>query len=594
MSRSTKRAIWFRFMVWQARRMNHRTFLMIISVVIGILSGISAIILKNAVHFIQELLISSAPIYRENFLYFALPAIGILLAIFFVKYVIKDHVEHGVPSILYAISRSNGIIRRHNMFSSIVTSALTVGFGGSVGLEGPTLATGAAVGSSLGQYLRLSYKDLILMMTLACAGAMAAIFKSPIAAIVFAVEVLMIDLTMASLIPLLIASVTALLTSYFFLGNAVLYPFEVTEAFYYKQIPYYLILGVFTGFISVYFTRMYIRIEKYFKRISSWWLRWISGGMILGMLIFFFPALYGEGYEAVNTCMKGDYSPLFNGSPFYEFQDSIWVVFLLFILVLFFKVVATATTFGAGGVGGIFAPSLFMGVIAGLFFAEMVNYSGLTLLSGSNFAMVGMSGVIAGVLHAPLTGIFLIAEITGGYDLIIPLMLVSTISYATTRMFVSNSVYTYQLAARGELITHDKDKTAMSLLRVNDLIETDFRTIGPDARLRNLIQVISESARNIYPVVDENNRFFGFVRLDDVRHIMFKQELYDQVIVKDIMVRPDTFVSPDDSMETVVEKFAHYDKYNLPVLLNGIYIGFVSRANVFRNYREIVRKFSED
>jgi len=581
-------------MVWQARRMNHRTFLMIISVVIGILSGISAIILKNAVHFIQELLISSAPIYRENFLYFALPAIGILLAIFFVKYVIKDHVEHGVPSILYAISRSNGIIRRHNMFSSIVTSALTVGFGGSVGLEGPTLATGAAVGSSLGQYLRLSYKDLILMMTLACAGAMAAIFKSPIAAIVFAVEVLMIDLTMASLIPLLIASVTALLTSYFFLGNAVLYPFEVTEAFYYKQIPYYLILGVFTGFISVYFTRMYIRIEKYFKRISSWWLRWISGGMILGMLIFFFPALYGEGYEAVNTCMKGDYSPLFNGSPFYEFQDSIWVVFLLFILVLFFRVVATATTFGGGGVGGIFAPSLFMGVIAGLFFAEMVNYSGLTLLSGSNFAMVGMSGVIAGVLHAPLTGIFLIAEITGGYDLIIPLMLVSTISYATTRMFVSNSVYTYQLAARGELITHDKDKTAMSLLRVNDLIETDFRTIGPDARLRNLIQVISESARNIYPVVDENNRFFGFVRLDDVRHIMFKQELYDQVIVKDIMVRPDTFVSPDDSMETVVEKFAHYDKYNLPVLLNGIYIGFVSRANVFRNYREIVRKFSED
>ncbi|MBP6872834.1 MAG: chloride channel protein [Bacteroidales bacterium] len=594
MSRSTKRAIWFRFMVWQARRMNHRTFLMIISVVIGILSGISAIILKNAVHFIQELLISSAPIYRENFLYFALPAIGILLAIFFVKYVIKDHVEHGVPSILYAISRSNGIIRRHNMFSSIVTSALTVGFGGSVGLEGPTLATGAAVGSNLGQYLRLSYKDLILMMTLACAGAMAAIFKSPIAAIVFAVEVLMIDLTMASLIPLLIASVTALLTSYFFLGNAVLYPFEVSEAFYYKHIPYYLLLGVFTGFISVYFTRMYIRIEKYFKRISNWWLRWISGGMILGMLIFFFPALYGEGYEAVNTCMKGDYSPLFNGSPFYEFQDSIWVVFLLFILVLFFKVVATATTFGAGGVGGIFAPSLFMGVIAGLFFAEMVNYSGLTLLSGSNFAMVGMSGVIAGVLHAPLTGIFLIAEITGGYDLIIPLMLVSTISYATTRMFVSNSVYTYQLAARGELITHDKDKTAMSLLRVNDLIETDFRTIGPDARLRDLIQVISESARNIYPVVDENNRFFGFVRLDDVRHIMFKQELYDQVIVKDIMVRPDTFVSPDDSMETVVEKFAHYDKYNLPVLLNGIYIGFVSRANVFRNYREIVRKFSED
>jgi chloride channel protein, CIC family len=594
MTSKIRSGIWLRFMVWQAKRMNHRTFLMIISVVIGILSGISAIVLKNSVHFIRKMLISSAPVYQENFLYFALPAIGILLAILFVRYIIKDHVEHGVPGILYAISKSGGIIKRHNMFSSIVTSALTVGFGGSVGLEGPTLATGAAVGSNLGQYLRLSYKDLILMMTLACAGAMAAIFKSPIAAIVFAVEVLMIDLTMASLIPLLIASVTALLTSYFFLGNAVLYPFKVNDAFYFDHIPYYLLLGVFTGFVSVYFTRIYIRIEKYFKRISTWWIRWLTGGMILGVLIFLFPALYGEGYEAVNTCMKGDYSPLFNGSPFYEYQDSIWIVFMLFLLVLFFKVIATATTFGAGGVGGIFAPALFMGVFAGLFFAEIINFSGLTLLSGSNFAMVGMSGVIAGVLHAPLTGIFLIAEITGGYDLIVPLMLVSTISYATTRMFVSNSVYTYQMAARGELLTHDKDKNAMSMLKIDDLVETDFRTIDPEAKLQDLIRIISESSRNIYPVVDENNTFYGFVRLDDIRHIIFKPEFYDKVIVKNIMVKPDTFVSPYDSMETVAEKFAHYDKYNLPVLLEGKYIGFVSRANVFRNYREIVRKFSDD
>jgi chloride channel protein, CIC family len=590
----SRRGIWFRFMVWQAKRMNHRTFLMIISVVIGILSGISAVILKNAVRFIRELLISSSPVYQENFLYFALPAIGILLSILFVKYVIKDRVDHGVPSILYAISRNHGIIKKHNMFSSIVTSALTVGFGGSVGLEGPTLATGAAIGSNLGQYLRLSYKDLILMMTLACAGAMAAIFKSPIAAIVFAVEVLMIDLTMASLIPLLIASVTAVLTSYFFLGKAVLYPFEITDAFYFHHIPYYLLLGVMTGLVSVYFTKMYIRIEKYFKRIDKWWVRWVSGGAILGMLIFFFPSLYGEGYEAVNTCMKGDYSPLFNGSPFYEFQDSIWVVFLLFFLVLFFKVVATATTFGAGGVGGIFAPSLFMGVLTGLFFAEVVNNTGLTILPGPNFAMVGMSGIIAGVLHAPLTGIFLIAEITGGYDLIVPLMLVSTISYATTRMFVHNSVYTWQLADRGELFTHHKDKTVMSMLNVESLIETDFIIIHPEAKLRELIRVISESKRNIFPVVDQENIFHGFIRLDDVRHIMFKPELYDTVIVNSLMVTPATFVSPDDSMETVAAKFSDYDKYNLPVLLDGKYIGFVSRANVFSTYREMVRKFSED
>lgn len=567
---------------------------MIISVVIGILSGISAIILKNAVRLIRELLISSAPIYHENFLYFALPAIGILLSILFIRYVIKDHVEHGIPSILYSISRNHGIIKKHNMFSSIVTSALTVGFGGSVGLEGPTLATGAAVGSNIGQYLRLSYKDLILMMTLACAGAMAAIFKSPIAAIVFAVEVLMIDLTMASLIPLLIASVTAVLTSYFFLGNAVLYPFEITDAFYFRHIPYYLLLGVMTGLVSVYFTRMYIQVEKSFKKIDKWWVRWITGGAVLGMLIFFFPALYGEGYEAVNTFMKGDYSPLFNGSPFYDFQDSIWIVFLLFILVLFFKVVATATTFGAGGVGGIFAPSLFMGVIAGLFFAEAVNATGLTILPGANFAMVGMSGIIAGVLHAPLTGIFLIAEITGGYDLIVPIMLVSTISYATTRMFVRNSVYTYQLAARGELFTHDKDKTVMSILKVEDLLETDFMTIHPEAKLKDLIRLISESRRNIFPVVDDDQVFFGFVRLDDIRNIMFKPELYDSVIVKTLMVKPDVHVSPDDSMEIVAEKFSNYDKYNLPVLKDGKYVGFVSRANVFSTYREMVRKFSED
>lgn len=590
----TRRGIWFRFMVWQAKRMNHRTFLMIISVVVGILSGTSAVILKNAVRFIRELLISSAPVYQENFLYFALPAIGILLSILFVKYIIKDRVDHGVPSILYAISRNNGIIKKHNMFSSIVTSALTVGFGGSVGLEGPTLATGAAVGSNIGQYLRLTYKDLVLMMTLACAGAMAAIFKSPIAAIVFAVEVLMIDLTMASLIPLLIASVTAVLTSYFFLGNAVLYPFEIADAFYFKHIPYYLLLGVLTGMVSVYFTKMYIRVEKYFKHIEKWWIRWLSGGIVLGMLIFFFPALYGEGYESVNTFMKGDYSPLFNGSPFYQFQDSIWVVFLLFILVLFFKVIATATTFGAGGVGGIFAPALFMGVIAGLFFAEIVNYTGLTILPGSNFAMVGMSGIIAGVLHAPLTGIFLIAEITGGYDLIVPLMLVSTLSYATTKMFVNNSVYTHQLADRGELFTHDKDKTVMSMLRVENLVETNFRTIHPEAKLRELIQVISESSRNIYPVVDEENIFHGFIRLDDIRHIIFKPELYDTVIVNSLMVTPATFVSPEDTMEMVAVKFADYDKYNLPVLQDGKYVGFVSRANVFSTYREMVRKFSED
>lgn len=589
-----KQSLWLRFILWQARKKNHRTYILVISAIVGVLSGVAAVVLKNAVRFMRELLTSGAPLYEGNLLYFALPAIGILLAILYIRYVIKDVVGHGVPSVLYAVSRTNGIIKRHNMFSSIITSALTVGFGGSVGLEGPTLATGAAVGSGIGQTLRLSYKELVLMMTLACAGAMAAIFKSPIAAIVFALEVIMIDLTMASLIPLLIATVSAVLTSYFFLGNAVLYPFEITTAFYLRHLPYYLLLGVLTGLLSVYFTRVYIRIEKAFKKVRKWQVRWLIGGAVLGVLIYLFPSLYGEGYEAVNECLSGDYSPLFNGSPFYHLQEKMWMVFLLFALVLIFKVVATATTFGAGGVGGIFAPALFMGVFAGLFFAELVNYTGLTHLPGPNFAMVGMSGLIAGVLHAPLTGIFLIAEITGGYELIVPLMIVATLSYATTKIFVANSVYTYQLAQRGELLTHHKDKNVLSLLKVEKLIEKDFITIPPEATLRDLIKVVSESSRNIYPVVDAENYFHGFVRMDDIRHIMFKPELYDQFNVTQLMVTPATSVSPDDSMETVVQKFTDYDKYNLPVLKDGKYVGFISRANVFGTYRQMIRQFSED
>jgi CIC family chloride channel protein len=296
----------------------------------------------------------------------------------------------------------------------------------------------------------------------------------------------------------------------------------------------------------------------------------------------------------VNSCLGGDYSPLFNHSPFYEFQDSFGVVFILFFLVLFFKVIASAVTFGAGGIGGIFAPSLFLGVFAGLFFSELINYTEITILPSSNFAMVGMSGLIAGVLHAPLTGIFLIAEITSGYDLIIPLMIVSTISYATAKIFVKESIYTYQLAQKGDLFTHHKDKTVMAMMKVEPLIERDFVKVHPEAKLRDLIKIISESNRNIFPVVDGENNFQGFIRLDDIRSIMFKPELYDQVVVTSIMVNPAIHVDPDDSMEVVAQKFMEYDKYNLPVLKEGKYIGFISRASVFGKYRELVRQFSED
>jgi len=589
-----KQDIWLRFMVWQAKKLNHRTFIRLAAVVIGILSGVAAVLIKNGVALMNRLATGSADLTHENFLYFALPAIGILLAVLFIRFVVKDPVGHGVPSILYAISRNNGIIKRHNTFSTIITSTLTVGFGGSAGLEGPSVFTGAAIGSNVAQALRLGYKDMVLLMALACSGALAAIFKSPIAAIIFSMEVIMIDLTMASLIPLLIASVTAVLTSYFFLGSAVLYPFEVQQVLLMKHIPYYILLGVFAGLVSVYFSRIFVFIENLFRKIKRWWVRWLLGGIILGILVFSFPSLFGEGYEAINSCLEGDYSSLFNQSPFYIFKDNISWIFIMFILILLFKVIATAVTFGAGGVGGIFAPSLFMGVFTGLLFAEVVKFMGYSDLPEANFAMAGMGGLMAGVLHAPLTGIFMVAEITGGYGQMIPLMIVCTLSYATVKLFLPHSVYTYQLAKKGQLFTHNKDHSVMKMLRLDKLIETDFHTIDSEATLRDLVKAISESKRNIFPVVDKVNNFKGFIRMDDIRHIIFRPELYDQVKVKELMVMPATFVEPDDSVEQVAQKFRDYDKYNLPVLRGGKYVGFVSRANVFATYRDVVREFSEE
>lgn len=583
-----------RFLIWRLRHISDKQFMMILAVIIGILGGISAVIIKNSVHLIKELLTSDFPFNYQNYLYFAYPAVGIFLALVYIKFILKQHVGHGIPSVLHAISKTNGVIKRHNIFSSVITSTFTVGFGGSVGLEGPTVATGASIGSNLGQLLHLNYKQIMTLLALACAAAMAAIFKSPIAAVVFAVEVIMIDLTTASIVPLLISSVTAVITSYFFLGQAVLYPFEIEDAFVIKDSPYYILLGVFTGFVSVYFTRMYMFVEVQFLRIKSWWNRFIIGGIILGVLIFFFPALYGEGYEAVNSALNGDISSLFNNSPFYALKDNIYYVFLLFILIIFFKVIATTVTFTAGGVGGIFAPTLFTGVFTGLFIAKLINHFEIAAISEPNFALVGMGGLIAGVLHAPLTGIFLIAEITSGYELFVPLMLTATISYATTKLFTPNSVYTHQLAKRGELLTHHKDKAILSMMKVDKLIETNFITIEPDAKLRDIVNVISKSSRNLFPVVDLERNFKGLIRLDDIRDIMFKPEYYDKVSVRQLMIMPVVMVDPDDTMEVVAKKFQSSGKFNLVVVKNGKYQGFLSRAKVFSRYRHILKQFSED
>ncbi len=588
-----KASVITRFVVWRLKNLGDRQFILILSALIGLGVGLVAVVIKNLVHFIQLLLTGTMSSVHHNLYFFALPFAGILLTILFVRYINRQPVGHGIPSVLYSISKNNGIIPRHNLFSSVVSSALTVGFGGSVGLEGPTVATGAAVGSNVGRALRMDQRQVILLLGCACAGAMSSIFKAPIAAIVFALEVIMLDLTMSSLVPLLIASLTAALTSYLFLGQNVLYTFENTAPFMMEDIPYYLILGVLAGLVSVYFTKMYMKITEAFEKIKGVYKRLLLGGLILGILIFLLPSLYGEGYEPINKCLNGDYSYLFDNTLYESLSNNIFAVVFFFLMVVLLKVVATSLTFASGGVGGIFAPSLFIGSNLGLLFATVLNTLGVEI-SRSNFALVGMGGLIAGVIHAPLTAIFLIAEITAGYQLFMPLMIVATVSYTTTRLFVSNSVYTIQLAKRGELMTHHKDRTVLLMMRVEDLIETDFNIIHPNATLGDLVRVITRAHRNIFPVVDGEGNFHGIVKLDDIRDLMFDHEQYDSIFVRDLMFMPRFTISKHESMEEVARKFQVSGRFNIAVLDDGKYLGFVSRAKLFSVYREKLKYLSEE
>ena len=567
---------------------------MLLSVVVGIAAGFGAVIIKQSVGYIEDLLTEGFSDDIHNYSYFIYPGIGLFIVVLFQKFILKKPVGHGIPNVLYAISKNSSLIKAYQMVASIITSSITVGFGGSVGLEGPTVSTGAAIGSNIGRVLRLDYRRITLLVACASAGAMSAIFKAPIAAIIFALEVLMLDLTMAALAPLLISSVTAALVSYVFMGKYTVYNFQVIEQFNMANIPFYIILGILAGFISLSFTGIYNFVEDIFDKIKAWYAKLILGVAILGVLLFFLPSLYGEGYDVVSSSLRGDYSELFKNSMFYEYREHSIAIILMFLAVIFLKSFATSATFGAGGIGGIFAPTLFIGVNTGLFLAEILKYMGYETIVSSNFALIGMCGLIAGVLHAPLTAIFLIAELTGGYHLFIPLMIVSTISYTTINYFVKTSVYTRQLARRGELFTHDKDKMVISLMNVKDLLETKFSTIHKDANLGELVKVITNSKRNVFPVVDDEGVFYGVVHLNDIRDVIFKPELYDSVMVSSLMHAPMTSATKDDSMEDIVEKFQKTPQFNIVVLEKGKYVGFVSRANVFSKYRKMLKEFSED
>lgn len=578
---------------WRVKYIQQRQLMLILSALTGLAVGFSAVIIKNLVHLIKEVLtVGLAGNYR-SYLYFIFPVVGILLTILFIRYINRRPVRHGIPSVLFAISKNRGIIRRHNLYSSIITSALTVGFGGSVGLEGPTVATGAAIGSNTGRMLKLSYKEIVLLLACASAGAMSSIFKAPIAAVVFALEVIMVDLTVWSMIPLMIASVTAVLTSYFFQGQNVLYSFELTEAFLLSEIHFYLLLGILTGFVSVYFTRVYNFISRRFEKITNPYRKLLIGGGLLGIIIFFLPSLYGEGYEEINQGLHGGTGFLFHNTFYQSFSENRYLILLFLLVIILLKAVATTLTFAAGGIGGIFAPSLFTGVNTGLFFALVANLFGADI-PVSNFALVGMAGSIAGIIHAPFTAIFLIAELTGGYELFLPLMIASTISYATVRIFEKNSVYTVQLAQRGELMTHHKDKNILLMMNVSELIEKNFSKIYVDNTLGDLIRVIKKSRRNVFPVVDDEGYFRGIVKLDDIRDIMFETDLYDKTLVSDLSFMPTHTINVDEPMESVARKFQESGRYNIAVLRDGKYLGFVSRAKVFSSYREMLKQFSDD
>ncbi|HZK94041.1 MAG TPA: chloride channel protein [Prolixibacteraceae bacterium] len=581
------------FQLWRINKISTKNFVLILSVLIGILSGFVAVIIKNAVKFLHQLLKISF-FDDVNYLFFLYPIIGLSLTVIFIKYILKKPVRHGIPNVLYGISKRKGFISRHNTYSSIITSAFTVGFGGSVGLEGPTVSTGAAIGSQLSKFFRLEYKYVILLLSCASAASMAAIFKAPIAGIVFAVEVIMIDLTTFSMIPLLLASASAVLTSYLFLGMDVLYPFEVKTNFELTQFPIYIVLGISTGLVSAYFIKTYVGIARLFSAIKLRRYRLIFGGTLLGVLIFIFPSLFGEGYEAINSGLSGDTSYLFTNSLFASSSNNLVMIFLLLGLVILTKIVATSLTFGAGGVGGIFAPALFTGVNTGLFLGFLLkNVMGFNI-DVDNFALLGMSGILAGVLHAPLTGIFLIADISGGYKLFVPLMITATFSYLTVKIFTKNSVYTEQLVQQKQLITHHKDKQVLSIMQVPELIENDFKILHKNDKLRQLVEAISVSHRDLYPIVDNNGTMVGMLKLDDVRHLIFKQEVYDKIKLTELMYMPEHWISPHDSMDEVVDKFESSGRFNLAVIDKGKYIGFISRAKVFSNYRDYVKMFSSD
>jgi len=593
-------ARWYiKFLQWKTQYLTHRQFILLLCGLVGVATGFAALAMRSLTHFIEEVLVGNIIRYINYGFYVIFPAVGFLLVYWVKKYIIRKEVSHGIPSILYAVAKQKGIMKRFQAYGSILTAPITIGFGGSVGLEGPMVVTGAGISSQVARLFHINQSDRMLLLACACAAALAAIFKVPLAGILFAIEVFGLDLTLSSLLPLFVASLSGVLTSYIFFGNAALLPIYVGDSFLMHNIPFYLLLGVVGGFMSAYFTFVYEGVNRFFSKFSSAYLRIVIGGAILGLLVFVMPPLYGEGHEVINHLKAGHPELSISSNIFGWNLENPWVVILLLGGLVLFKVVATSVTFGAGGVGGIFSPMLFMGGVMGNCFARIINQIDIFpyKLPLANFTLIGMTALMTGVLHAPLTAIFLIAEVTGGYSLFVPAMVTAVVSFSIAKYFNKYSIYTMELGRKGELVNQDKDQAILTLMDMESVIETNFVPVYTDMTLRGVVyEAVRESSRNIFPVLDrEKGSLEGVILLDDIRHLIFEKELYDKVSVLEMMQPPPALIQMgQDTMNQVMDKFQNTAAWNLPVVKNGKYIGFISKSKLLTVYRRKLIYFSNN
>jgi len=593
-------ARWYiKFLQWKTQYLTHRQFILLLCGLVGVATGFAALAMRSLTHFIEEVLVGNIIRYINYGFYVIFPAVGFLLVYWVKKYIIRKEVSHGIPSILYAVAKQKGIMKRFQAYGSILTAPITIGFGGSVGLEGPMVVTGAGISSQVARLFHINQSDRMLLLACACAAALAAFFKVPLAGILFAIEVFGLDLTLSSLLPLFVASLSGVLTSYIFFGNAALLPIYVGDSFLMHNIPFYLLLGVVGGFMSAYFTFVYEGVNRFFSKFSSAYLRIVIGGAILGLLVFVMPPLYGEGHEVINHLKAGHPELSISSNIFGWNLENPWVVILLLGGLVLFKVVATSVTFGAGGVGGIFSPMLFMGGVMGNCFARIINQIDIFpyKLPLANFTLIGMTALMTGVLHAPLTAIFLIAEVTGGYSLFVPAMVTAVVSFSIAKYFNKYSIYTMELGRKGELVNQDKDQAILTLMDMESVIETNFVPVYTDMTLKGVVyEAVRESSRNIFPVLDrEKGSLEGVILLDDIRHLIFEKELYDKVSVLEMMQPPPALIQMgQDTMNQVMDKFQNTAAWNLPVVKNGKYIGFISKSKLLTVYRRKLIYFSNN